>query len=118
MDSNTKSGDKWEIIAIKYLIEIWYKIITTNYKVQGWEIDIVSEYNWNTIFLEVKFRKNNSYWSPEEGFTKNKRKNILRAIKYYMLKKFINEENVRFEFIWITDNNWKIGINHLKDVEL
>lgn len=118
MISTTKSWDKWEIISIKYLLENWYKIISTNYKIQGWEIDIISEFWGNTVFIEVKYRKSNSYWSPEEGFTKTKRRNILKTIKYYMLKNSIREENVRFEFIWITEIDWKTKINHLKWVEL
>ncbi len=118
MDSSTKSGNIWEIIAIKYLLNEWYRIIETNFKIKWWEIDIVSEFGSNIIFFEVKYRRNDLYWTPEEALNKTKRKNILRTIKYYMMKNKIREDTVRFEFIGITETNWEVKLNHFKDIEL
>ncbi|MDD2486913.1 MAG: YraN family protein [Candidatus Gracilibacteria bacterium] len=118
MESKTKSGDNGEIIAIRYLLKNGYRICATNYKIKGGEIDVISELGGNTIFIEVKYRKNDSHGSPEEALTKTKKKNILRTIRYYMMKNGIREENVRFHFIGITEIDGTIKINHLKDVEL
>lgn len=118
MLSNKKTWDRWELIAIYFLQKKWYKIIDSNYKISGGEVDIIASFNKKTIFIEVKYRKNLSHWIPEESLSKFKKKNILKVIKYYCLKNRIKEEDVAFEFIAITETPTKAKINHFKDVEL
>ena len=116
--SNKKTWDRWELIAIYFLQKKGYKIIDSNYKISGGEVDIIANFNWKTIFIEVKYRKNLSHWIPEESLSQTKKKNILKVIKYYCLKNKIKEEGVAFEFIAITETATKAKINHFKDVEL
>lgn len=118
MISNKKIWDKWEIIAIYFLQKKWYKIIDSNYKVAGGEIDIVAEKSGKLIFIEVKYRRSLSHWAPEEMLTKIKRKNIARTIKQYCLRNKVKNENIWFDFIAITEENSKAKINHFENVEL
>ncbi len=110
-----KSGDIWEIVAIKYLKEKWYQILETNFKfgIIG-ELDIVAKL-WNLhIFVEVKYRKNDRFWIGEESINYGKRQKIRKTINYYCLTKNIDMEKARFDVITIL---WE-KINHYENIEL
>ena len=77
MDNHRKTWDSGEIIAISYLQSHDYEIIETNYTIQGGEIDIIAKKNDMYVFVEVKFRTNTFFWTPEESLTRTKRKSLL-----------------------------------------
>lgn len=117
MDSTKKSGDIWEIVAIKYLQKNNYKIIDTNFKYwRYWEIDIISNIDDLTVFIEVKYRKNLNFWLPEESVTKSKLRKFSKTIDYYCFKNKISYEKIRFDVIAILkwENSYKI--THYKNL--
>ena len=110
--------DEWEITAIKYLQKNNYEIITTNYQIKGWEIDIIAK-DWNQIIIiEVKYRRWNKFWTPEEAFAKTKKRNLLYTIKYYCFKNKIDINNIRVDFLAITKNNISYQVKHYKNISL
>lgn len=118
MLSNRSIWDEWEIAAIKYLQNHNYGIITTNYQIKGWEIDIIAK-DWNQIvIIEVKYRRWTKFWTPEEAFTKTKKRNLLYSINYYCLTHKIDIWDIRVDFLAIT-NNWKnYQVKHYKNISL
>lgn len=119
VDSKRKVWDTWEIIALKYLQTNWYTIEDTNYQVKWWEIDIIAKDNGKLVFIEVKYRRWNMYWTPEEAMTKTKNKNLLYTIKMYCLKNKVSIDNVRVDFLWITPwEEWKAIVKHYKNISL
>lgn len=118
MVNNRKTGWEWELVAINYLIKNWYKIIDTNYTVVWWELDIVAEKDWITVFVEVKYRKSSKFWTGEESFTRNKKKNMLFVVKKYCYLKKINEENLQINFISIEKWEKSYKLKHYKNVNL
>lgn len=115
---NRKVWDKWEIIAITYLQSIWIKIENVNYISKWWEIDIIWSNWWKIIFYEVKYRKWEYFWTPEESLTKTKKKNILKAIRSYIFENRILIENISFDFLAISEQDWKPHIKHYKNIAL
>lgn len=117
---NTKLvWDRWELIAINYLKNKWYKIIDVNFKYwRYWEIDVISYKDWIYIFIEVKYRKNSFFWLAEESLTKTKLSKIYKTIEYYCLINNISTEFIRFDFIWINANWTDVKIEHYKNLEL
>lgn len=110
-----KIWDIWELIAIKYLKEKWYKIIETNFKYSKiWEIDIISTLWDLTIFIEVKYRKNDKFWVWEESVNFSKKQKIKETIMFYSFKNNLDLENIRFDIISIL---WE-KINHYENVEI
>ena len=73
MTSSKKTGDQWEIVAIKYLQKNGYTILDTNFKFgRFWEIDVIAKKDDITVFIEIKYRLSTVFGSPEESITKNK----------------------------------------------
>lgn len=109
-----KTWDLWELKAIEYLKEKWYSLLSTNYKYgRIWEIDIVCQKGWKIIFVEVKYRKTNYFWLPEESITRAKKQKIFLTLEQYCLENWVDFEAVEFHIISILwDLDWKYTLKH------
>lgn len=116
--SNRTIWDEWEIAAIKYLQKNNYQIITTNYQIKGWEIDIIAKDNNQIVIIEVKYRRWHKFWTPEDAFTKTKRRNLMYTINYYCLTNKLDINNIRVDFLAITNNQICYQVKHYKNVPL
>jgi putative endonuclease len=119
MQSTKNIGDKWEVIAIKYLQNKWYKILDTNYKFwRFWEVDIIAKNNDLIIFFEVKYRNNIKFWIPEEAIIKSKLKKCRKTVEYYVVKNNYDFENIRFDVITILKWSISYKLKHYKNIEI
>jgi putative endonuclease len=119
MHTTKEIGDKWELIAIKYLQKNDYKIIDTNFKYgKFWEIDIVCEKEGMICFIEVKYRNNLYFWEPEEAITKSKLHKSKRTVDYYVMKNHLNFERIRFDVITILKGKGSYQLKHYKNLEI
>lgn len=118
MEQNKKTGNIGEVIAIKYLQKNDYQIIETNYTSKWWEIDIIAKKDNIFIFVEVKFRRTETYGTPEEALTKTKKYALNRIINYYCLIKKIPHSNIRFDFISIFQWDSSYKVTHYKNIWL
>ena len=110
-----KIWDLWELQAIKYLKQKWYDIVETNFRFSKvWEIDIVAKIWEITVFVEVKYRKNDRFWYWEESITYAKRQKLRKTINYYVMVKKLDYEKIRFDVISILGDK----ISHYEGVEL
>lgn len=98
-----------EFIAIFLLKIKGYKILSVRDKTKEGEIDIVAVKGKILAFIEVKFRRTESYL--KEAITLNKKVRTVNAANFYMEK--INNENlnVRFDVILIS---WH-SIKHIEN---
>ena len=99
MTSSRNIWNRWEITAIRYLQEKGYRILETNYTIQGGEIDIIAQDQGIYVFIEVRYRKNESYGHPLDTLTSTKRKALRRGIMYYVMKNSLDVDCIRFDFI-------------------
>lgn len=119
MTTTKNKWDEWELVAIKYLQNKWYKIIDYNFKFgRFWEVDIIARDQKITCFFEVKFRQNLRYWTPEESITKNKLFKFRKTIEYYVLKNNLDFEKIRFDVITILKMQKNYRIKHYKNLEI
>jgi len=119
MNTNTKTWNIWEIIAIKYLQKKSYKILDTNFKFwRFWEVDIIASFENKVIFIEVKYRNNTNFWFPEEAITKTKLRKCKKTIDFYLLKNQYDFENIRFDVITILKWKKSYKIKHYKNIEI
>lgn len=123
-ESTTKTShrsiwDAWEDIAVRYLENKWYRTIERNYQVKWGEIDIIMM-DWSiTLFIEVKYRKNEDYGHPLDTFSMTKRRAMKRTIMLYINKNKIDLEKIRIDFIGIMPNSlWGHRIWHIRGVEI
>lgn len=85
------TGREAEQEACRYLIEQGYQVIDNNWKTKYCEIDIIAKKSKTVVFVEVKYRKNNTYGSGFDYITDKK----LNQMRY-------------------TANSW-IAMNNYKD---
>ncbi len=111
--------DKWEVIAIKYLQKKWYQILDTNFKFwRFWEVDIIAKTDNLIVFIEVKYRQNTNYWTPEEAITANKLKKCKKTVEFYLAKNQYDFENIRFDVITILKWEKSYKLKHYKNIEI
>lgn len=119
METTKNKGDKWELIAIKYLQNKHYVIKDTNYKFgRFWEIDVIAEKDGKYYFIEVKYISNNKFWTGEESITHSKLFKLEKSIYAYCMKNKINNENISFEVISITKNISSYRVTHYKNLSM
>ena len=104
MDNIGKYG---EDIASKYLEAKGYKIKERNFRTFLGEIDIISEYKGNIIFVEVKTRRSDKFGYPEEAINYNKQRKIIKNALCYLSKYHLWKINCCFDVILISISNHK-----------
>lgn len=112
MDNIGKLG---EDVASKYLEEKGYKIKERNYRTFSGEIDIISEYKGNIIFVEVKTRCSDRFGYPEEAINFNKQQKIIKNALCYLSKYHLWEKNYCFDVILVSISNHK-DIKRIKHI--
>lgn len=104
MVNNRKKGAEYEIRAAEYLKEQGLQIIEMNFSLRSGEIDIICLDDNTYVFVEVKYRKSNSYGFPYEAVTYKKQATICRVATLYMkIKKLPVNGSFRFDVISILD---------------
>ena len=109
-------GKQGEDLVEKYLIKEGYKILDRNFSCRRGEIDIISLYKKQIIFIEIKSRTNNKYGLPSEAVTKKKLEKIYKTAQYYLYCRNLERENIRIDVVEVYINGEKYYINHLKQV--
>lgn len=94
-------GYAYEKLAEKYLCQQGYKIKSRNFRIRKGEIDLIALDNNTLVFVEVRFRKNSLYGSPEETITRQKQTRIILTAQHYMTKFNLWNTNARFDVITI-----------------
>ena len=99
MQSRRATGYSGEEIARKYLEREGYEIIEMNYTIKWGEIDIIARDGEITVFVEVRYRFDESHAHPLDTFGVTKRRIMKRSVMYYVMKKWLDESMIRIDFI-------------------
>ena len=94
-------GKTGEIKAAKYLESMGVNILERNYQNRFGEIDIIGKEGNILLFIEVKYRKNESFGYPLESIGYFKRERIKKLARYYLNEKRHYGAMVRFDCIGI-----------------
>lgn len=109
-------GKRGEDEAAKYLKSKNYRIIERNFTCKQGEIDIIATDGEYLVFVEIKARTSNEYGLPSESVTQTKIKHMLKAIRYYLYKRNLENEDIRIDVIEIYVRGDKYYINHIKQI--
>lgn len=102
METNKRTiGQAGEDVACRYLEKANYKILERNFRCRSGEIDIIALDGDYIVFIEVKYRKNNSYGYPREAVNYYKQRNISKVASYYLLTNNGFHRNCRFDVVEI-----------------
>lgn len=115
--NKTALGKKGEEIAVQFLKTKGLKIIETNFRIRGGEIDIVAIDQNTLVYVEVKTRSSDQFGKPEESVTPYKIKYLERTAKFYRNSRKNLPELERIDVISIDlSNPQKTLIKHFKSV--
>ena len=77
-------GALGEKIAAEYLTGLGYVIRERNFRSREGEIDIIAEKDDFLVFIEVRTRTSNSYGTPEESVTTQKKERLIALAEAYI----------------------------------
>lgn len=112
MDSEQKptnsnsTGKTTEDAALKHLQQKGLKLISRNFRCRYGEIDLIMTHKHILVFIEVRYRKQNSHGSAAESVTIQKQRKLSITAQHY-LQRYSSTPNCRFDVIAIsqTKNN-------------
>ena len=114
MDKTTIGRDG-EQAAVQFLERKGFRIIQTNYRVAGAEVDIIAATNDILCFIEVKTRKSDACGLPEDFVHRTKQRKIIRAAKFFSTRKAYQKYWVRFDVISIIRDGHGMTFDHLEN---
>ncbi len=117
MDKIAK-GKKGEVWAEEYLTKNGYALLARNYRKRQGEIDLIVKdaKTGETVFVEVKARKNRDFGYPEEAVTPLKLRKLAKAAMLYLYEKKMEETPWRIDVVAIEVSSDPPKITHLKNV--
>lgn len=105
-------GKEKELAAAEYLAGRGYRILEHNFFCRAGEIDLIAREGSYLVFIEVKYRKNGAFGSPEEAVTKGKQRVIAEVARYYLLKNGYPQNTLcRFDVVAIAGQEIHLIIN-------
>ena len=113
MINKNKIGEKGEIKAREFLINKNYTILSSNWRYQHKEIDLIAQKDNTLVIVEVKTRTSN-YISPKESVRKKKQQNLIIAANAYVQINNLDID-VRFDIIEVIIQNKEYTVNHIKE---
>ena len=93
-----------ETLASKYLKDHGLQLVTRNFLCRRGEIDLVMRDAETLVFVEVRFRKDSRFGTPQETVDANKIHKLQLAAQHYMQKHSVTSP-VRFDVVAITGEN-------------
>ena len=105
-------GAQYEDRACAYLQGLGYTILKRNYSCKYGEIDLIARDGEYTVFVEVKYRKDQGYGFPIEAITRAKQGRLLKTALVYIEEN--GEDFYRFDAIVILGD----CLEHLTNIDL
>lgn len=101
-----KKGAAYEQAAIAYLQSQGMAILEHNYRNRRGEIDIIGRDGEYIVFIEVKYRRDDSKGDPVEAVNYSKQRTICRVADYYRMMHHIGDFTpVRYDVVAICGEN-------------
>lgn len=96
---NREKGDLYEAKALKFLENRGYVLLEKNFWSRHGEIDIIVKKDKVTIFVEVKYRKNDIFGSGIDSVNVRKQRRIYLTAMRYIQEKNLKDAEFRFDLI-------------------
>lgn len=101
-------GKEYEEKVALYLEKQGMQLLEQNFRCRHGEIDIVGIHKGCLVFVEVKYRKDNSRGAAEEAVGVSKQKKICYTSDYFRIsRKKYQKMQVRYDVVAITKDNIK-----------
>lgn len=103
------------MLAVKYLKQCGYKILTRNYRTKVGEIDIIAKDRETIVFVEVKARRTNHFGGPKSALTPAKQARISKAALWYLKETDQFHARARFDVVAIRHDSGRPDIEIVKN---
>ena len=110
------SGNFAEKIALKYLKSKGLKKIQSNYYCRYGEIDIIMQDEKELVFVEVRYRENDSHGHAMETINHQKLKKIIATSKHYMMTNNLGYIPCRIDVVGLHGDLNKPSINWIRNI--
>ncbi len=94
-------GQRGEEIAVNYLRQQGYTILTRNWRCPRGEIDIVACEGETLAFVEVRTRRGDCFGTPEESITPAKQAKLVELAQSYLQEAELEEVDWRIDVVAI-----------------
>lgn len=108
------TGIHGELLAERFLKKKGFVTIQKNYRIQGGEIDLITQKDDWIIFFEVKTRSTTTFGLPEDAITYHKRRNLLRTMYTYLCHH--PAKKWRFDLLALDIQSNVAYIKHYQDI--
>ncbi len=107
--NRVEKGKKYEEAAVAFLKERGFIVLERNYRCRQGEVDVIGIHDNCLVFVEVKYRKDNSRGVPEEAVGVSKQKKICHTSDYFRIshKKYFPLQ-VRYDVVAVTGDESNI----------
>jgi len=92
-------GKRGETLAAGYLSRLGYVIRERNFHSRRGEIDLVALDGEELVFVEVRYRSSSGHGSPLETVDLRKRRKIVSAARFYLIRRGVGDVPCRFDVI-------------------
>lgn len=117
MAEHNELGQKGEDLATDYLKKRDYRIIERNWRLHGYEIDIIAEDKEFIVFVEVKTRSSLLWGNPEDFVDRTRQNRMVKAADFYLKMKAIDKP-ARFDIIGAIWDGQSMKLDHIEDAFL
>lgn len=104
MSLHLLKGDSAEQQARRHLEKQGLKLLQTNYRCRRGEIDLIMQERDTLVFIEVRYRKSDSFGSAVETVTSGKQRKLIMTARHYLQENRVNAP-CRFDVVGITGPN-------------
>lgn len=106
MAKHLESGKRGEQLALTFLKERGYQIVTLNWRHQYCEVDIIAKDKGILVFVEVKSRSSSLFGEPDSFVDSRKQALLIRAAEAYLASSGYEGE-IRFDIVsvYLRENN-------------
>ena len=112
--SRASKGSTCEKLACDYLKKNGLRLIDKNFRSRYGEIDLIMQHRESVVFIEVRYRKNQSHGGAKASVTPAKQLKIQKTALYYMQKNG-RELNARFDVVAMSGENNNLNIEWIKN---
>ena len=114
-------GKAGEDLAAEYLEKKGYVVMERNYRFMKAEVDLIAflparDYTrgGDLVFVEVKWRQNASFATPEAAVDAAKRRNMTMAAEAFLHERKLEGTPCRFDVVAIEGSGSKLSIEHFE----
>lgn len=110
------TGSHYEDVAAAFLKNLGYQIRERNYRNAGAEVDIIAEKEGRISFIEVKYRRDDSFGMPSEAVNARKKAKILAASELYIMDSGLGDVERSYDIVEILGSRIRLIANCFGDI--